>query len=267
MTTNPLGFKPIALAIGILAAPLFADVQLITIQEDLLQKSAPQKIELWISADKLQVEMQGPQSMMMIYRQDKGLFWLIQPGQKSYTEMTNADIEAMAKTLEAARAKLNEQMKNLPEEQKQLMEKMMGGMLPPPTSPKVTFKKALGTAKVGEWSCQNWESYLDGVKNADHCVADFKATELKETDFKIFKDIAKFVGKMAASYKGLLDQSANLEQLGGIPVQTTVISDGKVESKLTLQSIKRLKASATTYELPAGLTKKSLPAVPTMPTE
>jgi hypothetical protein len=257
-------FKRSIISLGLAACVSQAEVQITMLQEDLVGKTEGQKIEMAIGKDKLRVDIQGSQPMVMIYRQDKGLFWLIQPTQKTYTEMTLADMESMAKTLEAARAKLTEQMQNLPEEQRQMMEKMMGNMMPPTTAPKVSFKKALGTGKVGAWTCQNWESYLDGVKNADHCVADFKSTDLKDSDFEVFKGMAKFVGKVASSYKGLLDQTANLEQLGGIPVQTTVVSEGKAESRITLQSVKRAAEAGARFDLPAGLAKKAMPSMPSL---
>lgn len=237
-----------------------AAVVITTLQEDLAGKSAAQRTEMMLEKDRLRLDLQGEQAMVLIYRKDKDVFWMIRPSEKAYTEMTSKDLEQIANTLDAARAKMQEQLKNLPEEQRAMMEQMMGGMLGAPASqPKVTFKKALGTGKVGAYACQNWESYLDGVKSAEHCVADFKSTDITPADFEIFKDMARFVGKLAPHYKGLLDQSLNLEQMGGVPVSTTVLEAGKPDSRITLETIKRVKADAARFDLPSGLKKTPMP--------
>ncbi len=236
-----------------------ADVAIQTSQESLAGSEPTQSTEILLAKDKLRLDAHGAEDMTMIYRQDKKVFWMIQPKSMTYTEMTLQDLEKMAKALEAARAKMQEQMKNMPEEQRQMMEKMMGKMMAPPAPPKVTFKKGEGSGKVGTWSCRNWESYFDGVKSAEHCVADFKTTHLKQEDFAVFKDMAQFIGRVAPNYKGLMDQGIDLEKMGGIPVQTTVFEEGKADTRITLKSIERVDFKGDAYELPTGLTKKALP--------
>lgn len=266
------------LTLGLVASVSQAGVVITTLQEDLVSGSAPQRIEMALEKDRLRLDVQGSgdakgakgakgaqaaTNMVLIYRKDKDAFWMIRPAEKAYTELTSKDLEQIANTLDAARAKMQEQLKNLPPEQRAMMEKMMGGLMGgiggEQAQPKLSFKKASGSGKVGAYACENWESFLDGVKSAEHCVADFKATDITVSDFDILKDMSTFIGKLAPQYKGLLDQSMNLEQMGGVPVSTTVISEGKAESRITLQTIKREKTDAARFELPAGYKKAPMP--------
>lgn len=247
---------PVALA-TVLAAQ--ADVLISTLQQDVAGKSTPRRSDVLLAKDKLRLDIAGEKPITLIYRKDKDVFWMIDAAAKSYTEMTSKDLEEMGEAIADARKKMQEQLKNLPPEQQAMMEKMMGGMLAEPEQAKVAFKKGLGGGKVGAWTCQNWESYLNGNKTADHCVADYKSVGVGTEDFAVFKDMGRFLGKLAPTYKGLLDQGMNLDQLGGIPVETITLQDGKQDARITLESVKRAASAADRFELPAGLTKKSMP--------
>jgi hypothetical protein len=255
-----LNTSALTLGFGLLTAMTVHSALVIsTLQEEVAGKSPASRSQLTLDVDKIRMDMHGDKEITLIYRKDKNVFWMVDAPGKSYTEMTSQDLEQISSTLDAARLKMQEQLKDLPPEQKAMMEKMMGGLMTPPAQPKVTFKKALGTGKVGSWTCQNWESFLDGEKNADHCVADFKSVGVKAEDFLVFKEMAQFLGKLAPAYKGLIDQGMNFEAMGGLPVQTTTVQDGKADNRITMESIKRITTAEGRFDLPAGLTKKALP--------
>lgn len=62
-----------------------------------------------------------------IFRLDKELLWMLNPEKKTYSEMTFAEMEKMVNKGMEQMAAVKEQMKNMPEEQRKMMEKMMGG--------------------------------------------------------------------------------------------------------------------------------------------
>ncbi len=91
---------------------------------------------------------------------------------KTYVEMTKADVEKMGQQVNAAMAQMQEQMKNLPPEQRALVEQMMrarGGLRGGPSPAqevRVEYKPA-GSDKVGQWSCAKYEGFRASEKVAE----------------------------------------------------------------------------------------------------
>jgi len=239
-----------------------AAVLMTTEQRELAGDSKPQSTEIILEKDKLRIDMHDEKDMTLIYRQDKDVFWNIDRMAKTYTEMTSEDLQEIGEAMDEARKKMAEKMRDLPPEQKAMMEKMMGNLLPGASKPKVTFQKEKGSGKVSQWSCENWGSYIDGVKKADHCVAGFKSVGVAEEDFAVFKDMAKFLGKLGPAYQGMLEQGMSLGDMGGVPVLTTTFDDeGKAESRITLLSVKRQDVGTEKFDLPSGYKKNATPKI------
>jgi hypothetical protein len=84
----------------------------------------------------------------------KQVLWLINDGRKSYSEMTKADVDRMGVQLNDAMAKMQEQLKGLPPEQRAQIEAMMKGRGMPGMAggaqAKTEYRKT-GADKVGTW--------------------------------------------------------------------------------------------------------------------
>ena len=97
-------------------------------------------------------DQSGTQSIM-IFDGAKKVLTTIDVGKKTYREMTEADVEKLAAQMSGAMTQLQEQMKNMPPEQRAMMEKMsgrMGGAMAGMAAPvKLQYRKA-GTDTVGK---------------------------------------------------------------------------------------------------------------------
>lgn len=211
-----------------------------------------------IEKDKVKMVSSSSADNAFIYRADKDVFWMVDTKAKTYTEMTRQDIESMANTMDAAMKKMQEQMAKMPPEQREMMEKMMKqGMPGAGTKSKTTYKKT-GSGKVGSWACDKYESYQDGVKKSEMCVVDPLLLGFTVGDFQAMKDMAKPFEKLAKDMQSMMPQDGVDGAPKGAPVKTTTFDNGKAKSETLIKSVKKGALPASLFELPAGLTKKSM---------
>lgn len=253
---RPVSVSTLALA-ALLAAPAARAGFVIVGEHKYLDKSAaPFTYTLKVDKDKVRIESTNTPGSYYIYRGDKGLFWMVEGKEKTYTEMTKAQIDGMAAQMEAAMKKMKEQLAQLPPEQREMIEKNMKGMMPGAQSAPVYRK--LGTDKAGAWSCDKYESSLDGVKRAELCVANPKAIGIPAGDYNGFRDLLKPYEKLVRDMVAFLPPA----ELEGVPVKSVFFRDGKANEESQVKSIKSENLAAATFDLPAGLTKRETGRMP-----
>ena len=104
-------------------------------------------MKTYLEKDRMRMESKGKEmDHVSIYRKDKEVIWMIDNKEKTYTEMTKAEMEKMKKQMEDAMKMMEEQMKNMPPGQKEQMEKMM-----PMMGQKTTYQKKGSGIKVNQW--------------------------------------------------------------------------------------------------------------------
>src|SRR5690606_1337793 len=110
--------------------------------------------KILLAPDRLRLDLTtGSENHRFLYSQKQDAIYLLQPEAKAYSEITRGDLQAMSKRLDAAMEKMREQMKNLPPEQREMVEKMMGAAVPEPglaAEAPPEFKK-VGSEKIGSW--------------------------------------------------------------------------------------------------------------------
>ncbi|HLP40201.1 MAG TPA: hypothetical protein VK465_01730, partial [Fibrobacteria bacterium] len=152
--------------------------------------------------DRVRIQSSNAQGTLLIYRGDKGLLWIVNEKEKTYSEMTRQDIENMAKKMNDAMKQMHEQMASLPPDQRAMMEKMMGSM-PGMKGPKQIRFKKIGAGKVGAWACDKHEVLGDGKKMLEACQASPKALGIDENDVNAMRDLAKPFEQFAKNMEGL----------------------------------------------------------------
>jgi len=186
---------------------------------------------------------------------------------KTYAEITKADVEKLGGQVNAAMAQMQEQMKNMPPEQRAMIEQMMkarGGLrgAPAPAQAAPVEYKPAGSDKVGQWSCMKYEGFRGQEKIAEVCTVDPKEFGLTASDFEVTKQMAEF-------FKALVPQGAAQqftinpaapEQQGfpGVPVRRTNFQNGKVSSVTEIKEFRRESFPASAFEVPAGFTKQPM---------
>jgi hypothetical protein len=112
-------------------------------------------------------------------------------GKEDMRRDSKADLANLGQQMNAAMA-MQEQMKNMPPEQRAMIEQMMkarGGLRGmPPTAQEVRVEyKPAGSDQVGQWSCTKYEGFRGQEKVAEVCAVDPKEFGLTPSDFEVIK--------------------------------------------------------------------------------
>jgi hypothetical protein len=249
--------KAIATALFLMpfAMPALAGVTLTqTLQE--LDGGKPAGTNLIrLDADKARIDMDRNPDLYMIYRADKNAFWMVDVKGKTFTEMTDKDLDSMRAKMDAAMAKLREQMKGMPPERQRMMEEMMAKMSPGGAQgPRTVYRKIGDGGKVQGWPTEKYEGRRDSAKVSEIWTTAPKNVGVREADVKVLMDMGKFFQKFA---KGLPDLVGNRENgLEGVPVKSIGYRDGKPHWQSELKSVKKEDLAASLFEVPAGFARK-----------
>ena len=97
-------------------------------------------------------------------------------------------------------AQLQEQMKNMPPEQRAQMEAMMKGRrrraMAGMAAPVKTQYRKVGTGTVGKWTCDKYEGFTGEKKVSEVCTVDPKVLGFTAADFAVSKQMAAFFKKI-----------------------------------------------------------------------
>ena len=193
-----------------------------------------------VGDNSIRVDVQGEKgTTTLIYRGDLQVFWMVNDKDKTFTEMTQAQLDKMA-----------EAMNNLPP----AMRKMMGAGAA--DVPKYV-KKADGQ-KVGQWTATLYEA--EGKKGPqDLWTVPVTAIHLTEADLGALKGFSKFFGKFGVNNKDdFFRFDRNDLGFTGIPVKTVMMEGGKAKRTSILKEAAKKDFPASTFNVPAGYTKKEM---------
>lgn len=208
--------------------------------------------ETWAIAKKMRITQSGRDQTITIMRLDKEVIWQLNPAKKTYSEMTFAQIENVASKaggkMDAAMAKMQEQMKNMSEEERKMMEKMMGGRMPAAGAQNSAAVQVKNTGEHKTISGFSTTKYT--VQQGDQTTMtlwvtkDIKGFEEMRDDWHSF---SKRMAAMAPQGRGMADAYKNID---GFPVQTEM---GGIITTVT--KVERRSAPASEFEIPSGYKK------------
>jgi len=251
----------LALFIGIFTTAINADVVMTSTQEN-YDGEEEITVKTYIGPKAVRTEAVGTDTdHIFIFREDKDLYWVIDNKKKTYMEITGEDMKKINQQMEQARKAYEEQMKNLPPEQRKMIEKMMKDKMPT-SVPEIEYKKIGSGVKVNHWTCDRYDGYSDGVKVEEVWTVDWKNLGLSPEDFSVLLSMSNFFRKFPqAGFKFIKVSSEKEVKTGypGIPVKMIDYSDGKKKSKMEIVKIEKKDVEYSLFELPGGLKKKSNP--------
>jgi hypothetical protein len=192
---------------------------------------------------------QSSENSVSIFRLDKEMMYLIDTQKKEYSEMTFAEMEAYAKKankkLEGKMAEMNEQLKNMPPEQRKAMEQMMGNAGMGGQNAKIDVMKTTEKKTISGYACVKYALKEDGKEIGSLWtttgVPDFSGMQ---------KDMKEFGQRMAAQMPKAGEMVAAMKKVEGFPVQTTIAG-----ITTTVTKIEKKAVAASEFEVPAGYKK------------
>jgi hypothetical protein len=172
----------------------------------------------------------------------------------------------MQKEMAPQMAKMREQLKNMPPEQRAMIEQRMGGMAnfgameTKPVSKVTTVER--GTDKVAGFKCQRFDVMNDDTQVADVCLATKADAGMSKDDFATVSTATKFMRDMAASTQkmsaGMGAPQMPMGDVTGVPVATKDLRTGR-EFRLVAVSGDTLdEARFNEYQ---SLTRRELPTM------
>lgn len=182
---------------------------------------------------------------VIIFRLDRQLFWILNPEEKTYSELTFSDMETIANKTAGRMAAMKERMKEMPEEQRKMMEKMMGGNDQP-----VEVKNTKETKTISGYKCNK----LIVLRGTEEVMSLWITDELNEfkplmADWKAFSErMSTMAGQFA---KGMSDVYKNIN---GFPMQTTLSIMGQTITT-TVTRVEKRSTPAGEFEVPSGYKK------------
>jgi hypothetical protein len=229
-------FRASAAGVVLLSATAAADVKAVYHADGKETASLAVKGQLvrWTFTDP-----RGRQAMM--YDNKSKVMTVIDHSRKQIVEMNEASIKAMRQQMEAMRSQMQAQLKNLPPEQRKMIEERMG---PGPGKISVVAKKGKKD-KVGGYPCRHYDMQVNGKSEQQVCVAEIDDTGVSKKDYKTLEGMFDFMQKMAESQGAGTAPFAN--SIKGIPVRIKEQRTGRVQ---TVKSIKNEALPDSLFDIP-----------------
>jgi hypothetical protein len=250
----------VLVALCLLATPLAADAGVLIVEKTTVAGGAPQTHQIQIDKDAMRVEHEvGPgEKGAVVFDGAKQLLWIVNYDKKSYTEMTKADVDRMGQQMGDATARVQEQLRNLPPDQRAQVEAMMKsrGMPGVKAGPRTTYRK-VGTDTVGRWTCDRYEGYLEAQKTSELCTVDPKVLGLTAADFDVARKLADYFRQLMPNQAESMFRVGQGDEQGfsGVPVRRVVLA-GSRPSTSEMTEVSRQTFAPSTFEVPAGFRKQ-----------
>ena len=187
----------------------------------------------------------------MIVRLDKQMLYTVTTKEKTYSEMTFAELEAGMKKAgsktDEKMQELQKQLESMPAEQRKAIEQQMGGMLPGKgKDAKFEVSNAGDKKTIAGHSCTKFLVTRDGKEFMSLWVT----KEIKDFD-GMKKDFEEYGKRMSAMNemmgKGMLEA---MKKVDGFPMETDVMGMSTVVTK-----VERRSTPEGDFGVPAGFTK------------
>jgi hypothetical protein len=246
---------PLVVACSLTAARLLAADGLLIVQKH-TSGGTTNTNQIQIEKTRMRAETGGgDRAQVVVFDATAQVVRMISPARKSYTELTKADVDRLG----GAMAQMQEQMKNLPPEQRERMEAMMRGRGAAGAALEKTEYRKGGTDKVGKWTCDKYDGYRGDQKVSELCTVNPAVLGVTNADFEIARQAAKFFQQLAPQNVDQMFSVGGAEQgFSGIPVRS-VVSVGANQITTEVTDVTRKTFSDESYAVPAGFQKQSIP--------
>lgn len=230
--------------------------------KNLKEKKSVQTMKMYISGEKINMEHHTEEHKgSTIFRGDKDLFWTIDHQNKEYTEVTKEMMKKMGQSMNAAFKQMEEQMANLPPEQRAMMEQMMKGQMQTvsqASSEPTIFKKTGEKKKISGYSCTKYELYRGKEKAREMWMTDWKNIKNGKEALAAFKAMSHFFKSLIDAYKdspfvrALDNPYSYANELNGFPVLTTEIECGVANYEILFKDIQKKSIPGDKFNPPKG---------------
>jgi hypothetical protein len=214
--------------------------------------------------------------MTLIFRGDRGKHGqmiIVDHDEKNYFVMDDTTMQVIAEKLGTAMSAMEEALKNVPAEQREMMEKMLKERGIQPAAPQ-TERKMPEVKKTGQgatkqgYPCVKYDVFKDGRKIRDVWTADWNKVDGGKEAMNAFVGMATFFQEL---WKSMPQMPGGADPLGGenpfeqmnfkngYPVETTgFATDGSVKEESKLMKTRRQRIDPAAFEPPSGYKRTTM---------
>jgi len=204
----------------------------------------------------------GTSKNVLLFDGTRKVMDIVDVDKKTYTEITKADLDALAAQMDTMIAQMQQRMGAMPPEQRKQVEALMrgNGAAGAAAAVKPTYMKT-GSSTVGKWKCDTYDGFTGGRKTSEVCVADPKTLGLSAGDFAISTQMAEFFAKVNPQRATQMFTIGTAAERGydGVPVRTVVLGPSGRSTTIEVTDISHETIPASAFALPSGLQKMDSP--------
>jgi hypothetical protein len=233
---------------------LFAGVKIVSENTDLTTKKVTTDT-IMLDANRMRMETDNGTVVMFLTDGGRNRMVMLNKEKKQYQEIDEQTMQQMAGAMAGMSAQMEAQMKNMPPEQRAMMEKMMKGKMPQAAAtPVKTVYTSKGSGSVNGFSCTKYEGVRGAEKVADVCAGVPAQLKLSASDMQIFEKMREFssslLNALANSPVKMSVPTGSFEAgYEGFPIQKTDYSNGQAIRRGELKSVTRANFSDADFSL------------------
>ncbi len=256
--------------VGLLSSLLLA----LAVQADatLIMKDAGGKRDSVIEVKGHMVRMSTPgQSDYMLYDAQRDVAIQVSRADRQYMEIDRTTMAEMADSMARTRqqmapqmAEMRERLRNMPPEQRAMIEQQMGGvasfgaMESRPAGKVTTIKR--GRDKIAGFKCRRYDVMSDKAHVADLCMATGADAGISKADFSVLSLAMKFMRDMAAGARelnaGMGGPQMSMGDVDGVPVFAKDLRSG---DEFRLSNVSNAALDDTRFNEYRSLSKQEMP--------
>lgn len=197
--------------------------------------------------------------------QKNPFYWLINMLDSSYVEIRRDELLEARDVAEEAMQRAKRDIEALPPDEREAVEKELADRTGYSSffQEQTVYKKVSSGIRISGWKCNHYQGFREGAKIEEVWAAELKELGIEPKDLVALEELADLFKTVGQSVPALFrfggeDREVD-ETFPGFPV--VVVSydeDGERQEKSTIKEIKQKKLEKALFELPAGLTKRSM---------
>jgi hypothetical protein len=221
------------------AASAASAAQGVLVVETSTVNGAPRTTQVQIEPTRMRTELAGQNGTtnVVIFDGSKQILYMVDPGKKSYSEMTKADVDVAGAQVGDMMAQMQKALEGMPPAQRAQVEAMMKG--------RMGAMPGMGGA---------------GAKTGEVCTVSASALGFNANDFEVSRQLAAFMRGLIPQGADQLFQAGRVQEQGyeGVPVRrVTTIAGQQITTELT--SVARQTFPDSAFAVPDGFTKTANP--------
>jgi hypothetical protein len=229
---------------------------------------------LQIADGNVAMAVEGESTGTMIFRGNDRTMIAIDHERRSYIEIDEETLSALAAQMNAAMAQMQQMLENMPAEQRAMMERMMDqggipGMEMPGMAdlPEIDVRDTGRTESQGGYSTRVFEVFEDGelarrvwMAPWDEVEGGAEARDAMAGMVEFFDSFLESLPQMSGNDSMMRNPFRYLDLDQGMPILTHELAeDGSIEQESSVSSVAREQIEGGTFAPPEGYSRQELP--------